>query len=250
MIDLHSHLLPAVDDGSKSVEQTVQVLERFVADGVKVLACTPHLDASRAAGAPVEAYRERMEALRRAAPAGIELRQGWEIMLDAPGVDLRRPGLAIEGSNVVLVEFMRTSVPARGTDELFRIRASGLVPLLAHPERYWGCTTQQVADWRRVGAVSQADAAALLDRGTMGRLALAMLEAGQVDLFASDNHGDRRSLLSARRWLEEIGASEQAEILTAENPRRLLAGERLLPVAPVVRARGFLGRLRALLTGK
>ena len=250
MIDLHSHLLPGVDDGSKSVAQSVRVLERFVADGVTVLACTPHLEASRAARAPVQAYRERMVELRAAAPAGIELRQGWEIMLDMPGANLSLPGLAIEGSRAVLVEFARTAPPARGSEELFRLRTSGVVPLLAHPERYWGCTPAHVAEWRRVGAVIQTDASILLDRGSMGKLSLALLAAGLVDLLASDNHGDGRSLRASRAWLEEIGASEQAEILTTENPRRLLAGEALLPVAPVIPDRGFLGRLRSLLLGK
>ena len=250
MIDLHSHLLPGVDDGSRSLEQSVRVLQRFVDDGVTLLACTPHLEASRAFRAPVQAYTERMLQLRAAAPPGIELRLGWEIMLDMPGADLTLPGLCIEGSRVVLVEFMRTSPPARSAEELFRLRTSGVVPLLAHPERYWGCTTAQVAEWRRVGAVIQTDASILLDRGSMGRLANSLLEAGLVDLLASDNHGDSRSLKASRKWLEEMGATEQAEVLTTENPRRLLAGEPLLPVAPIVAERGFLGRLRSLLLGK
>ena len=248
MIDLHSHLLPGVDDGSSSVEQSVAVLERFAADGVNVLACTPHLLASRAGRAPIDDYRERMAALRAAAPPGIELRLGWEIMLDVPGADLSAPHLAIEGSRTVLVEFARTAVPNRGGEELFRLRMAGLVPMLAHPERYWGCSTDQVAEWRRVGAVIQTDTAILLDRGTMGRLAHAMLVAGQIDLLASDNHGDRRSLVSAARWLEELGAREHAELLTRENPRRVLAGEPVVMVPPLRLSRGPLARLRDLLT--
>ena len=247
MIDLHSHLLPGVDDGSATLEQSVGVLERFAADGVSVLACTPHLLASRAASAPVDAYRERMHELRAAAPRGLDLRLGWEIMLDQPGSDLTAPELSIEGSRTVLVEFARTAVPNRGAEELFRLRMSGLVPMLAHPERYWGCSTAQVAEWRRVGAVIQTDTAILLDRGTMGRLAHAMLEAGQIDLLASDNHGDRRSLRAAVTWLEELGASEHAELLTRENPRRVLAGEPMLPVPPLRTSRGPLARLRDLI---
>ena len=250
MIDLHSHVLPGVDDGSRTLAQSLEVLERFAADGVSVLACTPHLQASRAAHAPYQAYRERLQELRAAAPASVELRQGWEIMLDMPGVDLRVPGLTIEGSRVVLVEFPRTALPVTSVEELFRLRTSGVVPLLAHPERYWGCTPAHVAEWRRVGAVMQGDASALLDRGAMGKLARELLEAGLIDILASDNHGDRRSLRAARSWLEEIGAAEPAEILTVENPRRLLAGEPLLPVAPVLRSQGFLKRLRALILGQ
>jgi len=120
--------------------------------------------------------------------------------------------------------------------------------MLAHPERYWGCSTDQVAEWRRVGAVIQTDTAILLDRGTMGRLAHAMLVAGQIDLLASDNHGDRRSLVSAARWLEELGAREHAELLTRENPRRVLAGEPVVMVPPLRLSRGPLARLRDLLT--
>jgi nucleoside-diphosphate-sugar epimerase len=49
MIDLHTHLLPGVDDGSPSKDVSIPILERFAADGVQVVVCTPHLDASRAA---------------------------------------------------------------------------------------------------------------------------------------------------------------------------------------------------------
>ena len=250
MIDLHTHLLPGVDDGSATIEQSVAVLGRFTADGVAVLACTPHLLASRAGSAPIAEHRERMESLRASAPPGIDLRLGWEIMLDVPGADLTPPHLAIEGSRTVLVEFARTAVPNRGAEELFRLRMSGLVPMLAHPERYWGCSVEQVSEWRRVGAVIQTDTAILLDRGTMGRLAQAMLEAGQIDLLASDNHGDSRSLASAVRWLGEIGATEHAELLTRENPRRVLAGESTLPVPPLQLSRGPLARLRHFLLGR
>ena len=56
MIDLHSHLLPGVDDGSPSIAKTVPVLERFASEGVECLVLTPHLIASRAADAPYERH--------------------------------------------------------------------------------------------------------------------------------------------------------------------------------------------------
>ncbi|MDB4898798.1 MAG: hypothetical protein JWN53_606, partial [Gemmatimonadetes bacterium] len=86
MIDIHSHLLPGVDDGSPSIEASVAVLERFGTEGVECVVLTPHLSASRASHAPHDAHRAILETLRAAAPTVPELRLGWEIMLDEPHV--------------------------------------------------------------------------------------------------------------------------------------------------------------------
>jgi protein-tyrosine phosphatase len=249
MIDIHSHLLPGVDDGSPSVEVSVPVLERFAADGVECVVLTPHLVASRAARAPYERHVEILEALRAAAPNGPELRLGWEIMLDQPNVDLTAPTLALGGSTAILVEFPHGHVPVSSTDELFRIRCAGRVPVLAHPERYWGCTLDLVAQWRSVGAVMQMDTAGLLGRGSMAVLSRALLEAGLVDLFSSDNHGDTRSLASARDWLLEVGAPEHAELLTRVNARRLLDGQPTIPLSPLPERGGMFARLREIFLG-
>ncbi|NUO39171.1 MAG: hypothetical protein HOQ31_11290 [Gemmatimonadaceae bacterium] len=246
MIDLHTHLLPGVDDGSPSVERSVPVLERFLADGVECVVLTPHLVASRARTAPYARHQAILETLRAAAPAGLELRLGWEIMLDEPNADLRAPHLGLGGSRAILVEFPRTSVPARAAEELFRLRSGGNTPVLAHPERYWGCTAAKVAEWRAAGAVIQMDTAALVGKGSIASMARTLLDAGLVDLFSSDNHGDSRSLAAGRRWLLDLGAPEHAELLTHGNARRLLAGEPLLPVPPLPTTPGFLHRLREL----
>jgi protein-tyrosine phosphatase len=246
MIDIHSHLLPGVDDGSPSVEVSRPVLERFVAEGVECLVCTPHLLASRAHSAPYERNLDMLETLRAAVPLGPELRLGWEIMLDAPNVDLRAPHLGLGGSRALLVEFPRTSVPASAAAELFRLRSSGRVPVLAHPERYWGCTVEKVAEWREAGAVIQLDTAGLIGRGSMATISRALLEAGLVDLFASDNHGDSRSLATARDWLLDVATPEHASLLTSVNARRVLDGEPVLPVPPLPRASGVFARLREL----
>jgi protein-tyrosine phosphatase len=99
--------------------------------------------------------------------------------------------------------------------------------------------------------VIQVDAAALLGSGKMSKQARALLEAGLVDCIASDNHGDSRSLASARRWLMEVGTEEQADLLTRVNAERLLAGLSMLPVPPLPRIdSGMLSRLRDLILGR
>lgn len=83
----------------------------------------------------------------------------------------------------------------------------------------------------------------------MTEFARAMLAAGHVDVLASDNHGDRRSLVTACTWLDEIGAAAQADILTRENPALLLAGAPLRAVPPVSLHKGMFERLRELIFG-
>jgi protein-tyrosine phosphatase len=248
MIDIHSHLLPGVDDGSPSVAASLPVLRRFAEQGVECVVLTPHLTASRAADAPHERHLAILRTLRAAAPGPPELLLGWEIMLDTPNTDLRAPRLSLGGSTAVLVEFPRMNVPHGAANELARIRSAGRVPVLAHPERYWGCTTDAVTAWRSAGAVIQMDTAGLMGRGSIAAMSRALLQAGLVDLFASDNHGDSRSLATARDWLLEVATPEHAELLTRTNARRLLDGAPLLPVPPLSGQRGIFDRLRHLFT--
>jgi protein-tyrosine phosphatase len=250
VIDIHSHLLPGVDDGSADIATSVQVLERFARHGLEVLICTPHLLASEASRAPYTQHRELLTKLIEAAPPKPQLRLGWEIMLDRPGCDLSAPELSLGGARAVLVEFPRAYLPVGTTDELDRIRRAGVVPVVAHPERYYGCTLDTVRAWRDAGAVIQTDATMLLARGPMTELAKSLLEAGLIDCLASDNHGDRRSLAAARVWLEEMGAAEHAHVLTHGNASRVLADEPTIPVPPLPLGRGMIHRLRELLFGR
>lgn len=247
MIDIHTHLLPGVDDGSPSAQVSVRVLERFREDGVTMLVCTPHLRASDAPRAPIERNRAILADLVTHAPPVPELVLGWEIMLDIPGADLREPHLHLGDSAAALVEFPRMSVPPGATQELLRIRMTGVTPVIAHPERYHQCTPDMVREWRSVGAVIQMDAIMVFGNAAPSRLARKLLEEGLVDCLASDTHGDTRNLRATRHWLEAIDAHEQAELLTTVNARRLLTREAVLPVSPIpVTDRGMLDKLRSL----
>ena len=251
MIDIHSHLLPGVDDGSPSVEISVPVLERFGAEGLKLLVCTPHLRASEAHEIAPDIYDDIFEQLVAAAPARPELALGWEIMLDGPGFDLTSSHLHLAGSRAVLVEFPRHGVPRGATEELARLERDGMVPVVAHPERYYGCTAAVVREWRSVGAAIQVDAAMLVGRGPVAALAREIIGEGLADCVASDNHGDRRSLGAAAQWLRELGADDHARLLTDVNPGRLLSGERPLPVPHIPSLeRGAFTRLRELIFGR
>ncbi len=249
MIDLHTHLLPGVDDGARDTACALAVLAGFAADGVTAVACTPHLRASALRGGPPRRHDRALDALAAAlaarAGAAPALLHGWEVLLDEPGADLTHPALRLGDAPAVLVEFPRgPALPPRAADELARIRASGVVPVVAHPERYAGCTPADVRAWRAAGAVVQGNADALTAAGARGARARALLAAGLVDVVASDNHGDARSTADARSLLEAEGAGEAATLLTAENPARVLAGRPPLPVPPARVRAGAWGRVR------
>ncbi len=242
---MHTHLLPGVDDGSPSVEVSVPVLERFAQEGVSVVVCTPHLNASQAASAPVQRHLEILSELRAAAGAAApELRLGWEIMLDQPGTDLTDLSLTLGESRALLVEFSIGGIPRGAVQELRRIARSGRTPILAHPERYYGCTVAMVREFRKLGVVIQTDVKVMLGRGAPSELARDLLAAGLVDILASDNHGDARSLASGRDWLASNGASgEHISLLTHTNAELVLADEDPMPVPPLATG-GALRRLR------
>ena len=249
MIDLHTHLLPDVDDGANTIKQAVAVLTRFAELGVTAVCCTPHLKASHLDEAPCEELDALMDNLRAAAPPVPRLTRGFEIMLDVPNAVFADRCLGLGGTQYVLVEFGRL-VPADGSVEaLARVAAQGVVPLLAHPERYAACSVGQAARWREAGALLQVDATTLLaDTRRAGR-ARALVEAGHATIIASDNHGDQRNLKSAVEWLEMHGGRTQAQLLAVENPAALLAGEAPAPVPAIRLRRSWYSMLKDFVVG-
>jgi protein-tyrosine phosphatase len=247
VIDIHTHLLPGVDDGSPNADHSVTVIERLYQEGVRGIVCTPHLNASRAADAPFREHAMLLSVLRERVPPDLGLHSGFEIMLDGNDFDLSDARLGLGGSKARLVEFPRRGLPPNATEQLLRVRSQGLVPVVAHPERYQGCTVETIAAWRELGAVIQCDAMGLLGSNPMTEFARAMLAAGLVDIISSDNHGDRRSQAIAVLWLSEFATEGQTGLLTNENPGLLLAGEKLRPVPPISFQRGLFDRLRELI---
>jgi protein-tyrosine phosphatase len=249
VIDIHTHLLPGVDDGSPNAEHSAMVIARLHGEGVRGIVCTPHLNASQAAQAPFAEHADLLADLRARVPGDLELYPGFEIMLDSSTFDLSDSRLGLGGSRARLVEFPRRGLPANATEQLLRVRSQGCTPVVAHPERYQGCDTAMIDVWRELGAVIQCDAMALLGRGVMTDFAKAMFAAGQVDIIASDNHGDRRSQSIAVMWLSEFARDGQPHLLTAENPALLLEGRELTAVPPISFERGMFDKLRELLFG-
>jgi protein-tyrosine phosphatase len=248
VLDLHSHLLPAVDDGSRTVEQSVRVLERFALEGITTVCLTPHLLASQAVHGPPALHNRAFAALRAAAPAEVRLCRGAEVMLDRP-LEARVAAdrsVTLNGSRYLLVEFPRLVAGQTVEHALALVVAIGLVPLLAHPERYRCCSPAAAGRWKALGALLQVDGPTLLSPRPRGDRARELVGAGLADVAAGDNHGDERSLRPTHDALTEQGGTLQADLLMIANPRAIVDDR---PVAAVPRFTwhvSFLDRLRGL----
>lgn len=247
MIDLHSHLLPGVDDGSRNLAQSARVLAAFKAQGITDVALTPHLLASRAGLGYPEPYEVAWQKLQQVVPPGITVHRGAEVMLDRPlPAEVASRMVTLGGTRYLLVEFPRMVAAEVVARALHEVLQHGLVPVLAHPERYSSCSVEAVRAWRESGTVMQVDATTLTMTSSRGDRARDLVRAGLADILAADNHGDDRSVAAAVDWLAEHDGGEQALLLLETNPRAILEDRALYEVEPLAIRDSLWGRMRRL----
>lgn len=247
MIDLHSHLLPGVDDGSRSVSQSVAVLGEMSQKGVRAICLTPHLTIKELSPSLLDQRLARDDDVFRdlsaVSPPAIELYRGAELMLDAPfDSEMRVPAsIRLGESRYLLVEFPPALSAHAIRGLLSLVVEKGFTPVVAHPERYPASSASEVFRWRDLGCAIQVDATTLQSsRGGRAARARSLVAEGLADILAADNHGDSRSVRSAWDFLVQRGAVAQAERLIELNPAAILGDRALEPVAPVSLGRGFI----------
>ena len=240
MIDLHTHILPGLDDGSPDLETSVLMAAVAAESGVTHLVATPH---SNQRGAfenyASPALQVRFDCLCTAGhEAGIplELSLGMEIFGTGDVLQLLHDGrlLTLGGGRYLLIEFGFHEDPLRIERLLDALLAAGYWPVVAHPERYYGLQRMPnyLFDWANRGIVLQVNKGSLFGRFGRGAqaLAAAMLERGLVGCVASDAHGpDVRTpdLAGAWDYLAERYSAELARCLLEDNPGRILRSEPL-----------------------
>lgn len=195
LFDFHSHVLPAMDDGSRSAEQSLAMLRTAAAQGVRYMAATPHFYPHNEAPAAFLERRARAEACLREAMAGEEglptVVVGAEVyafegMSDCE--DLRK--LTLAGGDALLVEMPMTAWSDRLLEELAEIqRKQGLTPIVAHLDRYVNrFNARRMA--RRIAGLPvfvQVNGSFFTERSTR-RVALELLCESRIHLIGSDAH--------------------------------------------------------------
>lgn len=250
MIDLHSHVLPGVDDGAPDMEGSLAIARSAAEDGVTVLAATPHVRDDFPTAADT---MERLLAEVRAAVAGagipIEIVGGGELSLEKAGAlpvdELRRFGL---GGNprYLLVETPYRGWPLDLQQRLFELRTNMITPVLAHPERNSDVQAhpELLVPLVAAGTLVQVTAASL--DGRLGRHARAtglhLVQAGLAHLLASDAHAASVRQIGMSAAAAAVGDARLAEWLTVGVPGAILHGDPL-PPRPATRGPGLLARL-------
>lgn len=238
LVDIHTHVLPDVDDGPKDWEGSLEMLRRAAETGTRLVAATSHQPGGWRGPRPVlPAVRALVEALNaRARQAGIPVRvvPGAEIYLTEEAADLVLAGElpTLNDTRYVLVEFGFDEWPANVEQSVRRLVDAGYWPVVAHPERYRVIqeAPSRLYPFLEMGCLLQVNATSLT--GYHGRdvqrLAVWLFEQGYAHCVASDAHNahSRPPVLSgARDELARRFGEAVAEAATALVPAAILAGE-------------------------
>jgi protein-tyrosine phosphatase len=239
-VDIHCHLLPAIDDGASSWDESLAMARMAVDDGTRTIIATPHqLGAfGHNRGEQVRACVQECQRRLRAHQIDVQVLAGADVRVEEGLVPLLRSGdvltLGDRGRHVLLELPHELYFPLQPL--LRQLEAVDIQGILSHPERNQGLLAQprRIEQLVEAGCLTQVTAGSLM--GTFGKaskkLSEEMLSAGLVHFIATDAHGirSRRPLMDRafRRAAEIIGV-EAAATLCCSNPAAVAEGR---PVAP------------------
>ncbi len=247
MIDLHSHILPGIDDGARTLEVALEMAAIAVDDGIQTMACTPHIYPGMYMndGPGIERARQALQQVFDQRGLALKLVVGADVHL-VPGLlaDLRSGMVpTLNRSRYLLLEPSHTSPPPRFEDSVFSFVAAGYVPVITHPERLTWIDSHYPVFLRLIdqGAWMQVTAGALT--GAFGRRAQywgeRFLGDGHTHILASDAHsaGRRRPQLQpALRIAERLLGKQEATRLVQERPQAILDNRSPTEVTPLPNA--------------
>lgn len=253
MIDLHSHVLPGIDDGPEDMQGSLELIMAAEADGIETMAATPHLRHDFPLVQPDE-IAPRCVRLNHAATTALTVVPAAEVDLvwaqSASDEDLRRASYWQRGGDL-LVETPYGPLVGTFEDLLFRLSAKGYRLLLAHPERNptFQRDPERLAALVRRGVLVQVTALSLATtkrRSRSRKLALRLVEEGLAHVIASDAHRARdwrTPELSAGVAAAERLAPLRARWMVTDSPAAILEGRPLpRPPSDPTRTRGRLRR--------
>ncbi|WP_295392325.1 CpsB/CapC family capsule biosynthesis tyrosine phosphatase [uncultured Thiodictyon sp.] len=233
MIDLHSHLLPGVDDGAPDLATSLAMARVAVSDGIEVMACTPHIYPGlyENEGSAIRAAVAQLQMRLDEAGIALRLSHGADTHVAPDLVAGLRSGRVptLNDSRYFLLEPPHHVAPPRLEETVFNLLTAGYVPVITHPERLsWIEGHYEVfVELARKGAWLQITAGSLTGRFGAGARYWAerLLDEGWVHILATDAHGVERRpplLAEGQRAAEPWVGAEEAWRLVSTRPRGIL----------------------------
>jgi protein-tyrosine phosphatase len=246
MIDLHCHILPNLDDGPSSLDESLAMVRRAVEDGIHTIVATPHtlngLYVNR-----VEDVTEHLSILREALSENnveVKLFPGADVHL-CPDmlqqIESGDAGTINHAKKYIMLELPSHTIPQAAKDQIFSLRINGITPIISHPERNAAIQEDSgiLHNLISMGALGQMTAMSLVgDFGTfVKQVSEKLLRQRLIHVIASDAHSadDRPPVLSVAvdSAAEILGTYEEAEHMVTTLPATILCGDTVAVPEPI-----------------
>jgi protein-tyrosine phosphatase len=241
MVDLHCHILPGLDDGPDTMEESMAMAESAIADGITHVVATPH--SSNQYIFDFAHVRQLRDELQTKIGDRLKIATGCDFHLNPENLESLRknaPHYCINQRDFLLLEFNEFSIPPSMDQTLHEIQLAGVQPVITHPERNgilrW--RPERLKKWVRQGCFAQVTGGALTGGFGAGsqQVALRWIGEGLIHFVASDAHNTRGRplrLQPAYDLVTDRFGEEKARALFQDNPLAAFEG-RQLPHIPEV----------------
>jgi len=242
MIDLHSHILPGLDDGARSFEEAISMAGIAVAEGIHDMVATPHYtgeEMTEAFYSRVLQQRDQLDGLLKEAHIDLKIYIGAEAWI-SPFLISKGDvhSLCLNGSRYLLVELPMMDMPQYTEAVIYQLQLKGIVPVIAHPERNQAIIRDPNLLGRLIdlGAIAQANTGSILGKFGLAvqKCARILLEHDMIHALGTDAHSDRTR---SPRWkeclpiLEKWFGCTKAEAILHTVPQTILQ-DRTLELPP------------------
>jgi protein-tyrosine phosphatase len=257
MIDFHNHVVPKIDDGSKSSEMSLDMLRKSYNDGVNTIINTVHFQHPKMDFLNTE-YQyiidktRKIEKLANSKGINVKLESYAEVYYQSNLVDLINNPLIVISAKYMLIEFHPLLIPHDVNDVFYELEINGITPIIAHPERY--LKIQKDIDtakkWSDKGYILQINCGSITgDFGSnIQNTAFNLLNNGLCHIIGSDAHNNNRRnfcLKEASKKLLQIYGSDVLDIVT-KNSYRIYKGEEVDYISAIKTKKSFLNHLSTL----
>ena len=242
MIDIHSHILPGLDDGPQTWEEAREMARMAVEDGIRIMVASPHLFPRK--NFNLEEINNKETILDHIArfsqdliQAGIELQiiPGCDFPLSLETLELLQQGRVMtinDANHYILLELPGTAFPPATEQICFNFKSQGITPIITHPERHLIIQEmpQKLKRLLDMGCLAQVTASSLL--GGFGRsiakFTRQLLTKGYCQIIATDAHDTRKRPPLLRRAVEEAArliGKPRAWAMVTDFPEKIIKGE-------------------------